>query len=576
MARNVNIYTNAANKYARDVVSDKIPACKWVKLACKRHLQDLKQSKKKNFKWKFDSAKVEKVCKFFSNLVHIKGSLSGQKIILEPWQAFFIGSVFGWVNKTTKFRRFNDAYAEIPRKNGKSVLGAGSGLYLLVADGELGAEIYAGAGSEEQANEVFRPAWLMADQSPGFKDHFGISLGGTIKNPGPIHQEKTNSFFKTVIGKPGDGASVHGGIVDEYHEHKTDELYDTLNTGMGARDQGLMLTITTSGTNLKGPCKKKSDLMKKILDGTVKNDRVFGIIYTIDEENDPENEDKEENEAWKDIENWKKANPNFGISVTEDFLRQQLLTAIQQTNKRNIIRCKHLNQWMSVDSAWMDMLSWNKCKRNDLLFTAMKDLPCIISMDLASKIDLACLVILFWDDSNYYAFTKAYVPRETVKKEENKTYQDWELEERITVTPGFVTDYSYIEDDILDICRDFNVEKVAYDPFQATYIATRLMKKLGDEKVVEVGATVRNFSEPMKEVEKLTLQKKLFHNDPVLDWCISNVVGHYDKKENIFPNKEGDANKIDAAVALIMAMSIAMRIAFPSTSVYETRGVVAL
>jgi phage terminase large subunit-like protein len=549
MARNVNKFTNAANKYARDIVAGKIPACLYVKQSCQRHLDDLKKSKSKGYKWRFEPRLVEKVCSFVSNLVHIKGALRGKKIDLEPWECFLIGVPFGWISKITGFRRFNDVYAEIPRKNAKSTIGAALGLYLLTADNEPGAEIYAGAGSEDQAHQVFRPAWLMAKQSPGFSKYFGLEFGGTAKYPGTIYQKKNDSFFNTVIGKPGDGANVHGGIVDEYHEHKTDELYDTLNTGMGARNQGIMITITTAGTNTAGPCKKKSDAVKKVLAGKIKNDRTFGIIYSLDKGDD-----------WSNFKNWKKANPNFGVSVSTDFLKQQLLTAIQRPEKANIIRCKHLNQWLNVNTAWLDMLKWNACKDETLTFEKVKNLPCVVAMDLASKIDLCSLIFLFFDENKYYAFSENYAPRETVDKKGNEHYQQWEHEGLLTVTPGAVTDYSYIEDDIVTLCKEFNVESIVYDPFQATYIATRVMNTYGFQNVVELGATVKNFSEPMKEVEKQIYAENLYHNNSILDWAMGNVVAHVDKKDNIYPNKERAEDKIDPAVALIMAMNIALRL----------------
>jgi len=462
---------------------------------------------------------------------------------LEPWQCFIECASFGWVDKKTKFRRFTEVFVLVPRKNGKSVLAAGTANYMFLADGESGAEIYAGATNEKQAWEVFRPAKQMIEKSPGFKETFGVEIFAKSM----FHAESA-SRFEPVIGKPGDGASPYLAIVDEYHEHDTSDLFDTMVTGMGARDQAMMFTISTAGTNKAGPCGIYYDKIVKILGGQMQNDRVFGIIFTIDKDDD-----------WTDLRVWKKANPNFGVSVNEEYLIKQLETAKQDVSKQNIIRCKHLNQWLTVDAAWMDTIKLGECKNLALVMESMKGKKCILGLDLASKIDIAALVILFYDDQKYYAFGRYYSPRATVEKPENQHYQTWELEERLTVTPGQIIDYDIIKDDIREICSQFDVEAIAYDPFQATQLSTELSNE--GLTMVETRATVLNFSEPMKQLEA-TIYSKAFEYDgcPVLTWMFSNVVAHYDKKDNIYPNKARNENKIDGVVALIMALNMAMRL----------------
>ena len=536
-------HVNKAHQYCRDVISGKIDACLFVRQACQRHLTDLKKSDGKSYRWIFDRERAERICELIEHQVHVKGKWAGELVRLEPWQCFIECASFGWVDKKTKFRRFTEVFVLVPRKNGKSVLAAGTANYMFLADGESGAEIYAGATNEKQAWEVFRPAKQMIEKSPGFKETFGVEIFAKSM----FHAESA-SRFEPVIGKPGDGASPYLAIVDEYHEHDTSDLFDTMVTGMGARDQAMMFTISTAGTNKAGPCGIYYDKIVKILGGQMQNDRVFGIIFTIDKDDD-----------WTDLRVWKKANPNFGVSVNEEYLIKQLETAKQDVSKQNIIRCKHLNQWLTVDAAWMDTIKLGECKNLALVMESMKGKKCILGLDLASKIDIAALVILFYDDQKYYAFGRYYSPRATVEKPENQHYQTWELEERLTVTPGQIIDYDIIKDDIREICSQFDVEAIAYDPFQATQLSTELSNE--GLTMVETRATVLNFSEPMKQLEA-TIYSKAFEYDgcPVLTWMFSNVVAHYDKKDNIYPNKARNENKIDGVVALIMALNMAMRL----------------
>ncbi len=540
-------HVNMANKYCRDVISGKISACKLIQSACQRHIDDLAKEKQSNWMYRFDKDKAEKACKFPEILVHVKGKWAGEKIILSPWQAFIYCSLYGWVFKKNGFRRFIEAYIEVPRKNGKSVLAATIANYMLIADKEPGAEVYSGATTEKQAWEVFRPAKLMIEKSPGVQSYFGIE---TFKKS--VFYSLTASRLEPVIGKPGDGASPHCSIIDEFHEHTDSEHYDTMKTGMGARTQPLLLVITTAGVNLAGPCYALHNKVEKILTNKLESDRVFGLIYSIDEEDD-----------WEDIENWKKANPNYGISVNEDFLLQQLETAKQEVSKQNITRCKHLNQWLSVDCAWMDMQRLEKCKDLSLSRSQMQGLDNVIGLDLASKLDIAAQIQLFWDDEgNYFCFSRFYLPRETVSNHRianRQSYQTWEFEEYLTVTEGATIDFSIIEEDVKQDYSQFGTSQVAFDPWQAVQLSQNLDRE--GLTMVEVGATVSNFSEPMKELQKAIYDGKFHYNgDPILTWMFSNVVCHYDKKENIYPNKMHNDNKIDGVVALIMCMNLAIRI----------------
>lgn len=262
-------HVEIGNRYARDVVAGKVPANKWVKLACQRHLDDLARQKSRDFDYRFDPAAAERACRFIELMPHTKGAWArrGERLVMSPWQVFLTISIFGWLQKVDGFRRFRRALLLVPRKNGKSAWAAAVGNYMLTADGEAGAEVYSGATTEKQAWEVFRPARLMAQKTPEFREHYGVQV-----NAKSIFMLANESRFEPLIGKPGDGASPHLAIVDEYHEHDTDDLLATMETGMGARDQPLVLVITTAGSDISGPCYSMVLDARRMLDGIIEDD----------------------------------------------------------------------------------------------------------------------------------------------------------------------------------------------------------------------------------------------------------------------------------------------------------------
>ena len=552
-------YTTKATKYARDVVSGKIDACKWVKAACQRQLDDLKRWGKKSDPYYFDKKKADHVCRFIEKLPHVRGKWAGSNQTLEPWQCFFLTTVFGWMRTKDEKRRFREVYLEVPRKNGKSIIAADIGLYLFT-EGEPGAEIFAGATTEKQAWEVFRPAHLMAKRAKGFAEHYGIDV-----NASNIHCLATASRFEPLIGNPGDGASPHCALVDEYHEHPDPRLYDTMVTGMGAREQPLIVVTTTAGVDTSSPCYDKRSQVCKILDKVdgFENDEVFGIIYTINDDAD-----------WSDFKVWKMANPNFGVSVFEDYLKSRHKEAIQRASRQNIIRCKHLNQWMSAGQAFFDPLKWAACADTSLGLDDFKGKKCWIGIDLASKIDLAAMVLLFFFEGTYYVFPKFYLPEDALEGEDKTHYQGWAHDGYITTTMGSMVDIDMIEEDLRDLNRKFNVLEVPHDPWNAAQFVQHMTKER--IPMVEIAQTVNRMSDPLKELEALILEDRIRHDgNPVMSWCMSNTVARYDKKDNVFPYKERPENKIDGAIALVMALASATR-SKDRTSVYESRGMAVL
>lgn len=553
MGRYVNPHVNAANKYARDVVACKIVACLYVRQACQRHLDDLEKSKKAAYPYRFVPELGEKICNFAELMPHVKGKWKDTPIVLQPWQCFLLVVLFGWVRKIDGKRRFREIYAEIPRKNAKSTLGAIIGLYMFGPDREPGAEVYSGATSLDQAMEVFRPAWKMAKKTLGFRKRFGIDLGGTDKNPGNIYSEESESRFEAVIGKPGDGASVHCGIVDEYHEHQTDHVYDCFDTGMGSREQPLLAVITTAGTNTASPCYHKRGQAIKVLEGKRENDQLFVLIYTIDKDDD-----------WTDFEVWKKANPNFCISVFEDYLKKQHQNAISDARKQNILKCKHLNVWSNAAEAFFNMVDFNKAADPLLNLEDFHGLPAYIGLDLAAKKDLAALMILFKKGLDYYLFSRYYLPEKETFSEDKAHYAGWAHDGYITLIPGNRIDLDVIEQDILDLAKVLDLTghekgggEICNDPWNAQQLIAHIEKE--KIAVTEISQTVNMLSEPMKELDAVICDGRFHHDgNPVTEWCFSNTMATEDKKSNVFPFKVGEENKIDGAVATINAMCRAM------------------
>ncbi len=531
-------------QYAKDIIAGRIPACHWIKLACKRHISDLKESKKKTFNYYFDEQAGERWCIFIQMLPHTKGKWArkGEKLALEPWQMFFVMCIFGWKRKDNHLRRYRKALLFVPRKNGKSALAAGIGLGMLAIDNEHGAEVYSGATSEKQAYEVFKPAKIMANKTDDYRSMFGVEVFASN-----ISILENGSKFEPIIGNPGDGSSPSCAIVDEYHEHKDDRMYDTMLTGMGAREQPIMLMITTAGDNLSGPCYQMQLDAQKMLEGAIEDDETFALIYTVDSGDD-----------WTTEESLQKANPNFGVSVDGDFLKSRLNDAKNNSRKQSTYQTKHLNIWVGSREAYFNVEKWRNCSDSSLKLSDYEGQRCYMGLDLASKIDIAALELLIpLGNDEFVRFGRYYLPEAAIENGVNEHYQGWMRDGWLTITEGDIIDFNYIKRDILELKSLFEIQSVAYDPYQATMLVTELMAE--GVPVVEIGATVKNFSDPMKTLDAMIIAGKLSHNsDPVMTWMVSNCTGKLDAKDNVFPRKERPENKIDGVVALLMALNRAM------------------
>jgi len=547
---------DAANKWARRVVRGAVPACKYVRQACQRHLDDLVASRTAAFQYKFDAAAAERKISLLQLLPHVKGEWALQRklILLEDWQRFGLVVMFGWVKKRSGLRRYREAYWEVPRKNGKSVIAASVGIGMFVADDEFGAEVYSGATTEKQAWEVFRPARLMVKRTQPLIEAAGIEV-----NASNLNLPADGSRFEPVIGTPGDGASPSCAIVDEYHEHATAALYDTMLTGMGARKQPLMFVITTAGSNIEGPCYDMRGRVIAMLDGTVPDDELFGWIWTIDEGDD-----------WTDPAVLAKANPNIGVSVYQEYLESQQRKAIKNASFQNTFKTKHLNVWVSARSAYFNMQAYQKCADTSLNIEDFIGESCLIAIDLAKKIDICGRINLFYryeDDGrlHYYCISpEFYLPSQTIEygteRDVVERYQRWVNMGLLTPHDGAEISFVAFRDDLISDCKIISPVELPMDEWFGAQMAQELSAE-GLQPVL-LRPTTKVFSPAMKELNAAILAGRFHHDgNPILGWMMGNVTNKPDGFDQDFPRKEKSSKKIDGAVALLMGVSRAMVLA---------------
>lgn len=553
-------------KYAKEVLAGNIVAGQLVIKACRRHMDDIKRSRRKDFVYKFDVEKAERAISFFGFLKHTKGEWAGQVVKLELWQCFIVGSVFGWVHKKTRLRRFRTVYTQVARKNGKSTMLAGIGLYGLLADAEPGAEIYSAATKKDQARIIFDEAKNMVKGSPEIREHVDVfqrnmSVASSVSKFEPLSAD-VNSM---------DGLNIHYGLIDELHAHKTREMWDVLETATGSRAQPLIWTITTAGYNRFSICYEQYSYSVNILDGMVEDDTYFAYIAQLDKDDD-----------WRDPTCWIKANPNLGVSKKMDDLQRKCAKAKELPAAQNTFLCKELDMWVSQTERWMDMEKWNACPVEALdEYGEVIDLTgrtCYVGLDLSATTDMTSVNLEFpLDDGRYAVISHSFIPEERVLEKEKRDkvpYTAWERQGYITFTPGEVVDYEWVKSYILEQAAKYDIKEIDFDPWNATQLANDLANE-GFE-VVQIRQGFATLSEPTKDIMTLVLQKRLIHfGNPVLTWAIGNSVVTQDPAGNIKLDKSKSTFRIDPADALVTS-HVRARLNTEHGSVYERRGMRSL
>lgn len=561
----------AAERYIDDVLNNKVTVCVYVRKAVERHAGDLQRQGTDDFPYYFDREAAIRKIEFTEQLRHTKGVWAKQKmkLKLEPWQQFIDWCLFGWKRVGSRTRRFTKAYIEVARKSGKTTMAAATANYMLLADHEEGAEIYCLATKKDQAKIAWKEAEMQIQKHPILRQRCRTyKMNSTVTIPG------TQTIMRP-LGKDSDtedGQNPHFALVDEYHAHKTAELVNVMEDGMGSRAQPLMYIITTAGYDKNLPCyQEERSLIIGILEGTMdpRPEDVFGIVYTLDEGDD-----------WTDERVWQKANPNLGVSISREYLRSQVTKALSTPQKQNSVLTKNFNTWTQAVSRWIGADAWEACSGT---IPDLSGRPCYGALDLSTNIDITAWVLCFPPqdmETRYQYLYRFFIPEENLLDRERRDkvpYTLWRDQGFITTTPGNVIDYDFIEQQIKQDAETYRLQEFAYDPWNATEITNHLI----DEGLegIPFRQGFASLSGPSKDFEKKILSQEIDNGgNPVIKWMISCTEVKTDPTGNIKPvkpDRKATGKRIDGVVASIMAQDRASQAGFAG-SIYEKRGVLSL
>lgn len=507
----------------------------WVK-CFEKHLPGYDPFRDAGARYVFDVERANQAVAFFEYLQLIEGAKANQPFKLEDWQKAIVGCVFGWVDRETMMRRYRECFIYVPRKNGKTPLAAGMVLYGLVMDREPGAQIYSAAAEKEQAALVFRHASGMALADEFLKDYCKVN-----RSYKSITVHENNALYKALSSDAftKHGFSTHMCIVDELHAHRNGELVEVLESSTGARDQPLMVYITTADYNRPSICNVKHDYACKVRDGVFKDASFMPVVYEagIDED-------------WTDPKVWARVNPNLGVSLQMDYMERACQKAQDEPTEENKFKRLHLNIKTQQDVRWIPMDAWGKCDGVPVF-----EGPCFGGLDLSSTTDISAFVLFF--PETFSLLCRFWIPKANASrrmKRDNVPYLTWAKQKLITMTPGDVIDYKYIRKEINDLAGQYQLKQIAYDPYNATTLAQQLLDDDG-LPMAEHRQGFISMNEPSKLFERLVLAGDLKHgNHEILNWMASNVTVRLDPSDNIRPDKQRSVEKIDGIVAAIMAV----------------------
>lgn len=533
-----NVYPEKYTQYARDVISGKIVAGYYIKLAAKRYL-DFMQRDDMEFRTKMANKPVN----FISKLLHTEGQFYKKPFILQDWQAFMVYAMFGFYWKGTDKRVCRNAYIQISRKCGKTSLASALALYGLIGDGEAGAEIDFVAPSAEQTRIGFRAASNYAESINR------ANILNCLRNTITFNPTKGRIRMMSSDAKLGDGFNPHFAIIDEYHALETNDLPNVMMSGMGMRRNPMMIYITTAGFNVYGPCKEYRDMCADILEGEKVDDTIFALIYELDRDDD-----------WIDESKWKKCIPSLNITVEEDYIKQQVTLAKNNVSMEVGVRTKNLNQWVESSQVWIS---------DEIIKSSMKPVPMeafngqIISagIDLAAVSDLTVYSMMMspnpdreFEPDKYVFKSFYYLPSECLENNKNwQKYRLWQQHKYLTVNPGNVTDYRYILDDMKGSMDKFMFNGIYYDAWQSTLFI--IMATEEGLPCVPYSQSIGNFTKPVKTFELLLKKGDIVIDDnPITRWCFQNVVLKEDHNQNCKPTKDNRDSKIDVVISMLEAL----------------------
>lgn len=530
-------------------------------------IKKLKKYKPTKFKLKssvYDKSAADYAVMFIENLCHTKGTWAGKPFELIDWQEQIIRDLFGTL-KPNGYRQFNTAYIEIPKKQGKSELAAAVALLLTCGDGEERAEVYGCAADRQQAAIVFDVAADMVRMCPALSKRVKI-----LASQKRLIYIPTNSFYQVLSAEAYSkhGFNIHGVVFDELHTQPNRKLFDVMTKGSGdARMQPLYFLITTAGTDTHSICYETHQKAKDIIEGRKIDATFYPVIYGADESDD-----------WTDPKVWKKANPSLDITVGIDKVKAACESAKQNPGEENAFRQLRLNQWVKQAVRWMPMEKWDKCA-----FSVDEDelegRVCYGGLDLSSTTDITAFVLVFPpldEQDKYIILPYFWIPEDNLTLRVNRDhvpYDVWERQGYLQTTEGNVVHYGFIEQFIERLGERFNIREIAFDRWGAVQMVQNL-EGMGFT-VVPFGQGFKDMSPPTKELMKLVLEQKIAHGGhPVLRWNMDNIYIRTDPAGNIKADKEKSTEKIDGAVATIMALDRAIRCGNDhGASVYDERGI---
>jgi len=511
-------------------------------------------------KFYFDKEAASKAINFIEIFCsHTKGELSGTPLLLEDWQKKIIGDLFGW-KQENGLRKYRTAYIQVPRKNGKTTLASSVALLMLFMDKERGSEIYCAASDRAQSGLVFEIAKGMILNNKELS-----SRAKVFRNS--ITNESKGNFFQAISS---DSNTKHGFnanciIYDELHTAKNRDLYDTLLTSTGARIEPLFISITTAGYDKNSICYEVYNYAKQVKDKLIVDDSFYSAIFEAELDSDITDE-----------EVWKKANPNYGISLRKEYMKRESQRAVDVPSYQNTFKRLMLNIWTDSQTAWIGAKEWELCE-GEVDLQKLKNKECYVGLDLASTRDISALVLLFKEDEKFIIVPYFFIPEENAKKRSERDkvdYVTWVRDNHIIATSGDVADYNFIKQKILDLGKEYLIQSICYDRWNASQLVIDLQNE--GVPMEPFGQGFVSMSAPSKQLEALILGKEIIHDgNPVLKWMIANTVMEEDAAGNIKASKKKSSEKIDGTVALVMALGSYMTEGGHS-SIYDDRGLLML
>ena len=531
--------------YAQDVVEGKVVTGELVKLACARFLRFLDDER-----YEFRSEEVDRVIRFISHIRHYTGSHAGKPFILAPWQQFCVAGIYGFYRRSDNTRLTKSVYIEIARKNGKTAFASALALVGLIADNEMNAEVDLAANSREQARIAFTMCKNFAR---------GLNPKGNRIKPyrNNIEFPETLSTLNVFSADSSrlDGFNAHYALLDEFHAAKDGQLRDVLQSSQGMRDNPINIIITTAGFDKGGPCYETRTVCTEVLHGIKENDSQFSLIFSLDESDD-----------WTDENVWIKANPNLGITVRRQFLREQVIKAQNNPSEEVGVKTKNFNVWCDAETVWIPD-QYISASSKDFRLTDFKGMDAWVGVDLSSTSDITAIGVMIPDGEKYHFYARYYLPESALKEHRQKImYGEWRRRGLITITPGNVTDYDFILNDLKELSRILNIQRVAYDSWNASQFT--IYAEEAGLPMEPYSQALGNFNRPVKEFERLIKGGRVvLHNNEINRFCFKNVQLKFDHNGNAKPTKASggssrygglgeDLRKIDGVIAMLQPLGV--------------------